>query len=95
MFEQLTIPLRRIEMNWDQIEGKWKQSAGKIKEKWGKLTADDLTVIAGRKDQLVGKIQERYGIAKEAAEKQVDEFTRACEEDQPVQARAKSASDRR
>ena len=63
-------------MNWDQIQGKWKQSAGVIKEKWGKLTDDDLTVIAGKKDQLVGKIQERYGVAKDAAEKQVDEFTR-------------------
>jgi uncharacterized protein YjbJ (UPF0337 family) len=64
-------------MNWDQIEGKWKQSAGVLKQKWGKLTDDDLTVIAGKKDQLVGKIQERYGIAKEAAQKQVDEFAHA------------------
>lgn len=63
-------------MNWDQIEGKWKQSAGVVKQKWGKLTDDDLTVIAGKKDELVGKIQERYGIAREAAQKQVDEFTR-------------------
>jgi len=62
-------------MNWDQIQGKWKQSAGKIKEKWGKLKDDDLTTINGKRDQLVGLIQERYGIAKEAAEKQVDEFT--------------------
>jgi uncharacterized protein YjbJ (UPF0337 family) len=62
-------------MNWDTIEGKWKQSAGAVKEKWGKLTDDDLTVIAGKKDQLVGKIQERYGIARDAAEKQVNEFT--------------------
>jgi uncharacterized protein YjbJ (UPF0337 family) len=61
-------------MNWDQIEGKWKQSTGRVKEKWGKLTDDDLTTINGKRDQLVGKIQERYGIAKEAAEKQVDEF---------------------
>jgi uncharacterized protein YjbJ (UPF0337 family) len=64
-------------MNWDQIEGKWKQSSGKVKEKWGKLTDDDLTAINGKKDQLVGKIQERYGIAKEAAEKQVDEFSQS------------------
>lgn len=64
-------------MNWDQIEGTWKQSTGVVKEKWGKLTDDDLTVIAGKKDQLVGKIQERYGLAKDAAEKQVDEFTRS------------------
>ena len=61
-------------MNWDQIEGKWKQASGKIREKWGKLTADDLTVIAGKREQLVGKIQERYGIAREAAEEQVNEF---------------------
>ena len=64
-------------MNWDTIEGKWKQSAGAVKEKWGKLTDDDLTVIAGKRDQLVGKIQERYGIAKDAAEKQVNDFTTA------------------
>ncbi len=64
-------------MNWDQIEGKWKQSAGIVKQKWGKLTDDDLTVIAGKKDQLIGKIQERYGIAREAAKQQVDEFSRA------------------
>jgi uncharacterized protein YjbJ (UPF0337 family) len=61
-------------MNSDQIEGKWKQVSGKVKEKWGKLTDDDLTVINGKKDQLVGRIQERYGIAKQEAEKQVDEF---------------------
>ena len=63
-------------MNWDQVEGKWKQASGKVKEKWGKLTDDDLTAINGKRDQLVGRIQERYGIAKEAAERQVDEFTR-------------------
>ena len=64
-------------MNWDQLEGKWKQYSGKVKEKWGNLTDDDLTVIHGKRDQLVGKIQERYGIAKEEAEKQVDEFARS------------------
>jgi uncharacterized protein YjbJ (UPF0337 family) len=64
-------------MNWDQLEGKWKQQSGKVKEKWGNLTDDDLTVIHGKRDQLVGKIQERYGIAKEEAEKQVDEFARS------------------
>jgi uncharacterized protein YjbJ (UPF0337 family) len=63
-------------MNWDQIEGQWKQSSGKIQEKWGKLTDDDLAVINGKKEQLVGKIQQRYGIAKDAAEKQIDDFTR-------------------
>jgi len=62
-------------MNWDQVEGKWKQYSGKMKEKWGKLTDSDLDIIKGQKDQLVGKIQERYGIAKEEAQKQVDEYT--------------------
>lgn len=64
-------------MNWDEIAGKWKQSVGTVKEKWGKLTDDDRTGINGQREQLVGRIQERYGIAKEAAEKQVDEFTRS------------------
>lgn len=61
-------------MNWDQLQGKWKQSKGKFREKWGKLTEDDLSTIAGNREQLVGKIQERYGLAKEAAEKEVDAF---------------------
>lgn len=61
-------------MNWDQLEGKWKQYSGKVKEKWGKLTDDDLDVVRGRRDQLIGKIQERYGIVRQEAEKQVDEF---------------------
>jgi uncharacterized protein YjbJ (UPF0337 family) len=81
---------RRFEMNWDQIEGKWKQSMGKVKEKWGKLTDDDLITINGKKDQLVGKVQERYGIAKDAAEKQVDEFTRSYNSDDSAKA-AKSS----
>jgi len=61
-------------MNWDQIEGKWTQYKGKAREQWGKLTDSDLERIAGKKDQLVGAIQEKYGIAREAAEKQVEEF---------------------
>lgn len=63
-------------MNWDSIKAQWKQFQGKVKEKWGKLTDDDLTVIAGKKDQLLGKLQERYGYEKEQAEKELDEFTR-------------------
>jgi uncharacterized protein YjbJ (UPF0337 family) len=59
-------------MNWDRIEGNWKQVSGKVKEKWGKLTDDDITVIGGKQDQLVGRIQERYGIAKDEAERQVN-----------------------
>ena len=61
-------------MNWDQAEGQWKQLRGALKEKWGKLTDDDLTVIAGNRDKLVGKMQERYGLAKEDAQKRADEW---------------------
>ena len=62
-------------MNWDQIQGNWKQLTGKVKEKWGKLTDDDLTMVAGRRDQLAGILQQRYGYAKEVVEKELDEFT--------------------
>jgi uncharacterized protein YjbJ (UPF0337 family) len=58
-------------VNWEQTKGKWNQTKGAVKKQWGKLTDDDLTIIAGQRDQLVGKIQERYGIAKEEADKQV------------------------
>jgi uncharacterized protein YjbJ (UPF0337 family) len=61
-------------MNWDRIQGQWKQMKGKVKAKWGKLTDDDLGVIAGHKDQLIGRIQERYGIQKDEAERQVQEW---------------------
>lgn len=61
-------------MNWDTVKGNWKQMSGKVKEEWGDLTDDDLTEAAGERDQLVGKIQAKYGIAKEEAEKQVDNF---------------------
>ena len=61
-------------MNWETIQGNWKQVTGKAKEQWGKLTDDDMDVIAGRREQLAGLIQERYGIAKDAAEKQIAEW---------------------
>jgi uncharacterized protein YjbJ (UPF0337 family) len=61
-------------MNWDQLQGRWKYMRGAAKEKWGKLTDDDLSVIDGSKDKLVGKLQERYGLAKEVAIKQCDEW---------------------
>jgi len=63
-------------MNWDQVSGKWKQFKGQVKQKWGKLTDDDLEVIAGKRDQMAGKLQERYGFGKEQAEKELDEFSR-------------------
>lgn len=63
-------------MNWDQIEGNWKQFSGKVREKWGKLTDDDLTVINGKRENLEGKIQERYGYGKEQIRKEVDDWSR-------------------
>jgi len=61
-------------MNKDQIEGNWKQIKGEAKRRWGKLTDDDFTAIAGEKDKLIGKLQERYGYAKERAEKETHDF---------------------
>jgi uncharacterized protein YjbJ (UPF0337 family) len=64
-------------MNWDRVEGSWKQVKGKFKEKWGKLTDDDLDVIAGKRDQLVGQIQKSYGVAKDQAEREVSDWEKA------------------
>jgi uncharacterized protein YjbJ (UPF0337 family) len=61
-------------MNWDQIEGQWKQLQSEAKSKWAKLTDDDVKNAGAKKDHLIGKIQERYGILKEEAEKQVDQW---------------------
>ncbi len=61
-------------MNWDRMEGEWKQRRGKAVHNWGKLMNDDLAAIAGKHEELVGRLQERYGIAKEATERQVVEF---------------------
>lgn len=63
-------------MNWEQMRGKWDQFKGSAKQKWGKLTDDDISKINGSRDQLVGKIVERYGIAKEQAEKEIEDWGR-------------------
>ena len=62
-------------MNWDQVEGKWKQLKGKAKEKWARLTDDDLEVIAGNKDRFLGKLQERYGISRDQAERDIETWS--------------------
>lgn len=61
-------------MNWDTISGDWKQFKGQLKQSWGKLTDDDLTYIEGSRDKMIGKVQERYGIARDEAERQVKEW---------------------
>ena len=65
-------------MNWERIQGQWKQLQGRAKAQWGKLTDDDLRVIDGRREQLAGLLQERYGIAKEDAERQIAAWQNAA-----------------
>jgi uncharacterized protein YjbJ (UPF0337 family) len=65
---------------WDQLAGQWKQFRGSVREGWGKLTDDDLEQVQGNRDKLVGRIQERYGIAKEEANSQVDEWVKKSRE---------------
>ncbi len=62
-------------MNWDIIEGKWKQMKGSVQSQWGKLTEDDVDQVAGNREKLVGKLQERYGLAQDEAERQIDDFS--------------------
>jgi uncharacterized protein YjbJ (UPF0337 family) len=61
-------------MNWDTFKGDWKQIRGRVKEHWGKLTDDDLDRIEGKRDQLLGTLQKKYGLAREEAERQVHAF---------------------
>jgi uncharacterized protein YjbJ (UPF0337 family) len=61
-------------MNWDQVKGDWTRVKGRIRAKWGKLTDNDLETVKGKRDELVGRIQRRYGIAKDRAEREVDEL---------------------
>jgi uncharacterized protein YjbJ (UPF0337 family) len=71
-------------MNWDRIEGNWKNFRGKMKEQWGKLTDDDFDIAAGKRDQLSGRIQDRYGIAKDEADRQITEWADRMREDTRV-----------
>ena len=64
-------------MNWDTVKGQWKQFRGQVKEQWGKLTDDDLDRIEGKRDQLLGAVQKRYGVARDEAERQLREFESA------------------
>lgn len=71
-------------MNWDRIEGNWKQIKGKAHQQWGKLTDDQLEEIRGDREMLTGKVQELYGITKEEAEKQVEQFSTRCDSERWV-----------
>ena len=61
-------------MNWEQVRGNWNQLKGEVKQQWGKLTDDDLTYVEGSRDKLVGRVQERYGIEKDEAERQLKDW---------------------
>jgi uncharacterized protein YjbJ (UPF0337 family) len=63
-------------MNWDRIKGNWVEFKGKVRERWGKLTDDDLDVIAGKREQLIGVLQQRYGYAKDSLERELRDFER-------------------
>ena len=65
-------------MNWDQLKGDWKNFKGQVREKWGDLTDDELEVLRGKRDQFEGLLQKKYGLAKEEAKRQIDEFEKTC-----------------
>ncbi|WP_420003202.1 CsbD family protein [Arenibacterium sp. LLYu02] len=67
-------------MNWDIVEGKWKQLKGEVQNQWGKLTDDEVDRIQGNREKFVGLVQERYGIAKDEAERQIDDFAKRQKE---------------
>jgi uncharacterized protein YjbJ (UPF0337 family) len=73
-----------MSMNWDTIKGKWTEYKGQVRTKWGKLTDDDLNVISGKREVLLGKLESRYGFAKEAAEKEVNAFLATMAAPPPV-----------
>ncbi len=64
-------------MNWDQIEGRWRQITGEVRRKWGSLTDDDVEMVKGDRDKLLGRIQERYGVTEEEASKQIDDWSKS------------------
>ena len=66
-------------MNWDRVEGQWKQRRGKAVSHWGKMMNDELAAVAGKHEQLVGILQEKYGVAKEEAKQQVIEFKKSID----------------
>ena len=67
-------------MSWDEIAGKWKQVKGSVKQEWGNLTNDDVDYIAGSRERFAGKLQQRYGLSKEQAQKRADEWLEAQQE---------------
>ena len=86
-FRQSVAEREEFELNWDIVEGNWKQFTGKVKTQWGNLTNDRLDVIAGKRVELAGRIQESYGITKDEAERQMKDFERRNKDYGPSTAR--------
>jgi uncharacterized protein YjbJ (UPF0337 family) len=63
-------------MNWDRVEGNWKEFQGKVRQKWAKLTDDDLELVKGKRTELAGRLQQRYGYEKDKAEREIDSWLR-------------------
>jgi uncharacterized protein YjbJ (UPF0337 family) len=73
---QLEASRKERPMNWDRIEGNWKQFKGKARQQWAKLTDDDVEFVEGKRTELAGRIQQRYGVARDEAERQIDDWMR-------------------
>jgi uncharacterized protein YjbJ (UPF0337 family) len=65
-------------MNQDAFEGKWRELRGKVRSWWGRLTDDDVQQVAGKKDELVGRLQAKYGYSKDEAEQEIDRHMNAA-----------------
>jgi uncharacterized protein YjbJ (UPF0337 family) len=63
-------------VNWDRVAGNWKEFKGKVQQQWGKLTDDDLDVIEGKRTELAGRLQQRYGVAQDEADRQINTWLR-------------------
>ena len=81
-------------MNWTQIEGRWQTLGGQLKSQWAKLTDDDVANIAGKRDQLLGKLQERYGVLKDDADKQIDKWIAMLHSEPAVTAEPTASSEK-
>jgi uncharacterized protein YjbJ (UPF0337 family) len=75
-------------MGWDQLQTKWAQMRGQLRHRWGRLTEDDLDVIAGHRDTFVGRVQERYSVDREEAQRRIEEWLRTLREEKTLTGRA-------
>jgi uncharacterized protein YjbJ (UPF0337 family) len=87
----LVLAPKEFTMNTDTVQGKWKQAKGLVKQRWGKLTDDDLTSLSGKKDELIGKLQERYGYTREQATLEADDWAKKASHQWDDDARAAEA----